>query len=558
MSAIQYLSNENFESSPFFIKSSGTYILQENIIFDPPIEQTVFENTPFALGFFAAIIILADDVTIDLNSFSISASKRFTYQQRFYSHIETNGAPFLMGQGPGNFAGAKKILNNITIKNGHFGLSSHHAIHGNNNYQITLENLTFSDFEVAAIALNAYGNVEIRNCWIKKNNQDLPINALWSTALYLERFALSLPDINNHPQISELSDLLKKGLRELLLYNQFISEELKIFQNTERLADGCLYGILIHPPGTATDDFDQQVEKKCENVLIENCWIENLKSAPFEVVTISQKDGLKYLNDVAGSTIRVKNLEEIKLEEKNLENNLERNFIEKRNIIIEVQLLLARYAYQNDLHIGKMNIAEELMQNYYMNQQKLKDNLLTTLNIHANSTFKYVNGLDTMGHLMKGNMGIRLDACRNVLLRNIQFSDFSNLGPMSDLSYQGKYHFANSISKRPGYFGADLVGINLADVCDYQIKNIKMENFYSQNGLAVGISLIYACQEGKLEDILFKNFSVGYFQMDGIWYGIDGKGRIIKYEDYLFLPKVILVKLESGRRPIMERVYLEE
>lgn len=66
--------------------------------------------------------------------------------QRFYAHIKLANQPFIPKQGPANFWGNFKSANNVIIKNGKFGLSSHHSIHGNNNSNVILKNVQFYDF----------------------------------------------------------------------------------------------------------------------------------------------------------------------------------------------------------------------------------------------------------------------------------------------------------------------------------------------------------------------------------------------------------------------------
>ena len=83
-SKIYYLSNNDFKSGTFRVKNPGRYILLEDIIFNPNPEnnfqpysyQTKYYNKfTYSLGFFAAITIESNNVTIDLNNHSIQQSK---------------------------------------------------------------------------------------------------------------------------------------------------------------------------------------------------------------------------------------------------------------------------------------------------------------------------------------------------------------------------------------------------------------------------------------------------------------------------------------------------
>ena len=126
----------------------------------------------YSMGFFAGISVECDDVVIDLNGHTIAQGNYFYLQQRFFSLIELASKAFVSGQGPGNFGGTLTSGSNIVIKNGVFGLTSHHGIHGNYATDIILQNLQFQDFEVAGIALNGFENLRIENVEIGPNYQN--------------------------------------------------------------------------------------------------------------------------------------------------------------------------------------------------------------------------------------------------------------------------------------------------------------------------------------------------------------------------------------------------
>ena len=56
------------------------------------------------------------------------------------------------------------------------------GIHGNNNEDITITDVIFDDFEVAAVSLNNVDGLTIRNCEILKNRHDVPVVGLFSAA----------------------------------------------------------------------------------------------------------------------------------------------------------------------------------------------------------------------------------------------------------------------------------------------------------------------------------------------------------------------------------------
>ena len=159
------LQQTDFAAGAYIITMPGTYQLSTDILFKPTgilsnaaPEQWMFPDTstapysasPFRLGHFAAIIIQADGVTLDLNGKKLSQSVEHALVQRFFSLIELSSSPFPPNVGPAAFGTAVgfEVATNVIIKNGKLGRSSHHAIHGNNNVGVTLSNLDISDFEV--------------------------------------------------------------------------------------------------------------------------------------------------------------------------------------------------------------------------------------------------------------------------------------------------------------------------------------------------------------------------------------------------------------------------
>jgi hypothetical protein len=160
----------NFDSGTYRIKQPGYYKLMGDIEFQPiPALEATRKDKP-DLGWVAALTIETDFVVIDLNGHSIKASQQYLNQHfaNVFADIELDNNPFpatLFFVIPSFFKGDTGSLyaNNFVIKNGYLGRSSHWGIHGNNNSNFVIENLTIDDFEVAAIQINGQKNGKIRN-----------------------------------------------------------------------------------------------------------------------------------------------------------------------------------------------------------------------------------------------------------------------------------------------------------------------------------------------------------------------------------------------------------
>ena len=159
------INNSHFEFGSLFISTPETkVILQEDIIFGKDWGPTHIPDARAIspLGWFAAIVVTANGVDIDLNGFEIRMDPIFYVHQRFFALIELADKPFIISQGPANF-GKFHCVSNVNIYNGSLGLSSHHGIHGNNVTDLHIWNLRIRDFEVGAIHINGARKLQIHD-----------------------------------------------------------------------------------------------------------------------------------------------------------------------------------------------------------------------------------------------------------------------------------------------------------------------------------------------------------------------------------------------------------
>merc|ERR1719356_2317891 len=90
-------------------------------------------------------------------------SMAFYFQQRFFSIISLKSVAFPLNQGPGFFGFEPSFSNNVVIKNGIIGLSSHHGIHGHYNKDVVIENVQVRDFETHGVQMSYFENLKMKN-----------------------------------------------------------------------------------------------------------------------------------------------------------------------------------------------------------------------------------------------------------------------------------------------------------------------------------------------------------------------------------------------------------
>lgn len=560
---IIYIENSDFLKGTYRIINPGIYILKENIILEPNDNQTCFplasQNKdypmypgPYILGFFAGISIETDNVILDLNGFSIKQSLRFYLLQRFFSTIELANSPFIPKpsgdgtQGPANFGPTFRPANNVIIRNGNIGLSSHHAIHGNSASNILIENITIDDFEVGGIALNGVNNVYVHDIKIINSmgtNLKVPVNGRFSAAVYIWRTFKMISDLQKddfsinikREKLSirkayiKLDTLIKQtvevvekeGLSNII--TNYPKEIYNLFGNPGGFQDcSAIYGILFNKKGVAINEFGAcdpncKLENHSKHIIIENCEINNLVIKPREVVALLQEDNT-FQKDFSGSMIMaIENTWFNETADGINRFNPNLTFVHNGiyDFILANQVLLYRFSKENPnikWAKGVANITKDI------------ENWVTdgTTPLNKYFTIKTARNTDIMGHVMKGAIAIRLDFVSNCQLDNNKISEINNYGNKGiSNQYLGGYIDAtadNSLNKNYnhfghpksddldiGYTGGYTRGISVTKCQNVSIIKQIISELRSDNSSVIGIDFIQKNLECQINQNIIKN-----------------------------------------------------
>ncbi len=543
---VTYLENKDFTTGTYRITTPGIYRLREDILLEPNRDSTCFPTQeqskrfpmrpgPFILGFFAGITIETDNVILDLNGYTIKQSVRFYVLQRFFSTIELANSPFIpkpsgdTTQGPANFGLNFKAANNVIIRNGTLGLSSHHGIHGNGAKNILVENLTIRDFEVGGISLNGVRNVYLDKVCCKNSmgtSLKVPINGRFSAAVYLwrtlslivkgglddyyinigkQRFYVSDAFFSLDKLIRETVDICER--KNIFRVPKYPTEIFNLFGNPEGFQDcSAIYGFLFNKNGVAINEFGA-CDPNCDeaqhssHILIEACHIENLVFKPREVVAQLKPDG-KFQKDFSGSMIMVLDTPWFTETQDNLNRyNPERKFVTDGHydLILATQVLLYKYSQDRKIKWAK-------------GVSDISDNIIDWVS-NGHKPFKCYNNIktarnsDIMGHVMKGGVAIRLDFSSNISLYDNHIKTIINHGPpgINNDILQGyldneasqntkdQYHHMGhpkSDDIDVGYTGNVTRGISLIKSNQVDIRSLDIIDLVSDNGSVYGIDLI--------------------------------------------------------------------
>lgn len=482
-------------------------------------EQYFLPEVSFAygLGFFAAIAIESKDVIVDLNGYTLSQHPEHALQQRFFACIELADQPFLPLQGPSNFGNILKTADGVLIANGNIGLSSHHGIHGNNCNGVTIENVNFSDFEVAAISLNGSNNVKVVGVNVIQNRHDIPVLATYSASRFIKKFVLDLKDVSG-PALQDKFDVLQFDMDTA--FNSIIlnvGDTPELFKNETGLSDGPAYGLLFNSKGVAVNGFKPtKNEDIFGNLSIYNTNISNLGMGDNEILALKRIDStgeaVKLQVDTAGSVFQFFNgISEL--------NGTKYTYA--GTSLSEVQLELARLkmAYPDLGNYGTLKIDEGLIAwadditKYFEHDG---NNIMTLFNDDGSAylspnevRYKVIGNSDAMHHVTKGAMGIRMDGQSYFNIKNVNISQIVNS------SKPGSYLAGNYIKSHPsqttinGFGGTDLYGAVISASCYGKIDNLCIDYLDSKNGSSVGTMIQNESAVIDLKGVNIKNVYSG-------------------------------------------------
>ena len=524
--ATHLLRQANFNNGAFRIVKPGYYKLVENIVFSPNqhIDDTLMptpqqnqagdyptvNTTPsgfFHMGFFAAIVIECDDVVLDLNNHYVKQSELHRLQQRFFACIETSSSPFIPNTGPSEFGTVFSPATNLYICNGSLLTSSHHSIHGNNNVNVVIENLTLSNYEVGGIHLNGGTNLIVRNITITNGSNDILVKSTYSQSRFLLRFLEQIKSTNPNysitfsasnggtKTITNILDNLKNTMNTVVqaIKNRTLPTT-ELFVKESQLSDGNRYGIVLAQAGPVVGPFIKQrnEEKMNENITLHDIMIENLETNSLEVMAISSNDhnseaayGGARQADAVGGIFRVRDVV-----------NQSGNYVS--DPLADAQLIVAKYGLDNGSPLGKTGITQDTVDWATGVSGKTIDQLIDGVNRC------YVGRGDSMGHAMKGDIGLFLSGAKDVNMLNVSINNMHNHTTIGTQYVDLPAYPDNNSGKI--YSGAASTGVALIACDTVNMIGTKISRICSDKGQAQGVKChaqnrninISACQLGSI------------------------------------------------------------
>lgn len=593
--AATWLSNEDFKYGTYIIDKPGVYKLSEDISFNPNSPTTLtaaindglipanvvqqlglpnpvdayhagfplftqflpggtddfapggpldaqYDPAGFGLGFFAAIVIKTDNVVLDLNGYTLEQSEEHALLQRFFALIELAEQPFIPKQGPADFGDEIESANNVVIRNGVLGRSSHHGIHGNGNNNVRIKNVDFVDYEVAAVALNGVKGLHIRNS-NATNRKDVPILGTFSSAQFIKTYINELArnqsttvlNVNGDTlDITEIKTALMAAINntheDLIVDRNLVDgrpqidksqhpDEYALFANSFGLIDGNSYSFLVNNLGVAVNGFPTQPDGvtrfASENIWLSNVRVLDQQAFINEIITLKQ-DG-KAVIDPVGAVFQFRNLHPDTGVPVTMSSLDESTAQYTGNPVANAQAFVAKAQLNGEFDNSQLDLTRNAINQAVLDWVEGKPGY-TTLDSLVQSPDDYICNGDSMFHVNKGVIAFKMDAAKNVVLHKTIAKDIVNKGSVgSDLCGDYSGGKSHPLATLPGYGGAKTRAYTFAGS-----KNIFMLKNYASGitadaGSAIGVDMMTDSKgltvfKAAIEDVeAGLNSASGYF-----------------------------------------------
>ena len=480
---------------------------------------------------------------IDLNGKTLQQSKAFYYQQRWFSHIELANQPFMPAQGPGMFGDTVSSASNLEIKNGIFGLTSHHAIHGNRCSNIKIHDIEIKDFETHGIQINGFDNIELYNIDIHSSSQIAYLKGEYGHARMLLPRLRNIYEEDPTQRITfagkrggevSMKDIFGEIEKEINLAFDYVMNDLdttkmarnfdehgELWQNTKKnflylrdedddlssdavhsnsggLSYGtAVYGIFLSFPGANVFSYGSS-NLKSSNAVLSNIKIHGVRHKMHEYLRLHQDIpfDVNPFNAVFDANAAMSNAGDFDTSEY------------YGNIMTDAYVAMNKFT-DNWGYLQMQNLYASALVDFATGDTKLEADF-NTLSCNA----------DVMTHSGKGTIGIRLDGIDNAELNNIEIYDmydYTKLG--SELCgeydwgfHNGGGHFLQKMPMQTGFSGNMVQGISIVN-SDATLSDINVHDIGSATGLTYGIALWKDCKIELSGDIVSSNIMAG-FQLD--------------------------------------------
>jgi hypothetical protein len=524
--ALVHLTQGDFAHGTLRLRSPGLFVLQEDVVFEPNPHadfrprphQADYAGPAFVLGFFAAITIESTDVLLDLNSHMLAASPVFALQQRFMALIELASQPFLSTQGPASFGAAPGSLvaaEHCIVENGVLGRSPHHGIHGNGARHVWLRHLRLQHYEVAAIALNGAKDVLLEHVHAAGAFEHIPVLGTYSNARFLLPFmhaflgdahavatvgpaktaALSATAATLQARMDEtLSDVRTHGHINAVAHPGAAA----LFAHPTGLNDGTSYGIIFHPRGVAVGPFWHRPvpaagsPEACERIGLRNVSIVRTLAQVIEVVALADAHNKTIMGPVGDRLRLLDNAGRVRLYDPGSGAYVGNALSDAQIALMDASLDFAPDSPARKRLFGTLNSNAHVVAWAHG-----AISLQVLVGAHGHG---YLRNGDTMFHVNKGVLGLRIDGTRDLCAEHVRIDNVTNIGSSGSVTRlpgeaddAAAAYVGASDGGHPqqgaqyGYMGADARGLGISGSQGVHLSHVHVRHVHADAGNARGV-----------------------------------------------------------------------
>jgi hypothetical protein len=490
--------------------------------------------------------VRAPGVTIDLGGFEIRQSVEHYIQQRFFAAIEIQ-TPFLENEGAADFVQGTTLTPapRFTLRNGRIGLSSHHGVHGNDASTVLIEDVDIRDYEVAAIGLNNARDVVLRRVRALGTFERVPVLGTYSSARFLLPFVsralgLAADSSGDEPAVrtaaaglakarARLQGLMDQTLQDIVARGEIDGarheEANTLFGNPSGRPDGSAgYGIVVHVKGHASNGFECSESESGKNskkadethdVVIADCEVLGTRLRTVEVPVLEHVATAQVQQGPAGDVLRVADIIVGSGSEGSEGNSAEYSGTALSDAKIALQVLVNVLGEGGKNKFGYCAIHGDVLA-----WARGEAGARSMREAVSSGDFRYVRNGDSMFHVNKGAVGIRIAGGTRVAVVRTRVSGVSNTGSTTRLAplpgetqasaawtdgHNGGHPMAEP---QAGYGGADAVGIAVEAAADVVLDTVELRDVVAREGWASGLRVFHGATATSVHDATIANVSV--------------------------------------------------
>ncbi len=415
-----------------------------------PQQYQYYDPQAFGIGFFAAIVIQADNIVLDLNDYTLEQSREHSIQQRFYANIELADQPFVPEQGPADFGEDITSAENVSIINGRLGKSSHHGIHGQLPTNILVQDVVIEQFEVAGISLHGAQDISIANVDINGQDPDVEMLGLWSSLRFIQPYVEAVPDGSsitvNDQQVDKASILSSLNtINDAVVRDASAINDYPYLINESGFTDGNVYGLVINHKGVAVNGMPNtyKSEDASDKILIKDVTIQNLSVDIQEIPALSPDNTMAggAQTDTVGAVFQTHLLVG---DDGQFTGSLE-------DAPIQLAQLLVADAVLSDTPLGRLPV----------DRSTITDDVIDWVaggQTFAEANLRYSLNGDSMHHVNKGIIGAKIDGSSNVVIDNLTISDIANVSGES-MTFDQIPFYPSLTEDEIAYDNGEIIGI---------------------------------------------------------------------------------------------------